>query len=196
MNEACPKVWTEVSLRLEGIFHDRDIWAKAVMGKGVHGWGVRPRSERSLSIDSEMAWQSQGMGSRPFGIEVYQFICPKTKDANKCALKIHTRAKKGNGSGPLAFPWCLLIILVGWSQDHGPPRRRETSLLFYSYGAEREENMEHLRRRRRGFRAGRFPFSPIRRRFRVPWPIRGSQNEDRLSFRTRRQMRLPRTCGA
>ena len=31
----------------------------------------------------------------------------------KRALKIHTRAKKGNGSQLLAFPWCLLIILVG-----------------------------------------------------------------------------------
>ena len=39
---------------------------------------------------------------------------------------------------------------------------------FYSYGTEREEDMEHLRRRRRGFSAGRSPFSPIGRRFRVP----------------------------
>ena len=112
------------------------------------------------------------------------------------ALKNTHSSKERNDSGPLAFPWCLLIILVGWSQNHGPPRRRETSLLFSFYVTEREENMERLRRRRRGFWAGRSPFSPIGRCFRISWPIRGSQNEDRLSFRTRRQMRLPRTCGA
>ena len=39
---------------------------------------------------------------------------------------------------------------------------------FSFYGTEREEGMERLRRRRRGFWAGRSPFSPIGRRFRVP----------------------------
>ena len=50
---------------------------------------------------------------RTIKLEVYQFICPKAKEANKCALKNTHSSKERNGSGPLAFPWCLLIILVG-----------------------------------------------------------------------------------
>ena len=97
-------------------------------------------------------------------------------------LLIMSHYKERNGSGPLAFPWCLLIVLVGWSQDHGPPRRRETSLLFYSYGTERKEEMDIFIKEDGDFGPADPPFSPIGRRFRIPWPIRGYQNEDRLSF--------------
>ena len=38
---------------------------------------------------------------RTIKLEAYQFICPKAKEANKCALKIHTRAKKGMIRGRL-----------------------------------------------------------------------------------------------
>ena len=69
--------------------------------------------ESTIKLDLKVQKEGSRTVKRAIKLEVYQFICPETKEANKCALKIHTRAKKGNGSQLLAFPWCLLIILVG-----------------------------------------------------------------------------------
>ena len=138
------------------------------MGKGVHGWGVCPRSERSLSIDSKMAWQSRGMGSRPFGIEVYLFICPKTKEVNKCALKNTHSSKERKWFAAACFSMVFAhnfsgLIARSWSTE---AQGNIPAFLFLRHRKRREHGC--LCRRRRGFWAGRSPFSPIGRRFRIP----------------------------
>ena len=113
---------------------------------------------------------------RTIKLEVYQFICPKAKEANKCALKNTHSSKErkwfGTACSSIVFAYSLSgLIARSWSTE-----AQGNIPAFSFYGTEREEDMEHLRRRRRGFWAARSPFCPIDRRFRVPWPIRGSQN--------------------
>ena len=69
--------------------------------------------ESTIKLDLKVQKEGSRTVKRAIKLEVYQFICPKAKEANKCALKNTHSSKERNGSGPLAFPWCLLIILVG-----------------------------------------------------------------------------------
>ena len=69
--------------------------------------------ESTIKLDLKVQKEGSRTVKRAIKLEVYQFICPKAKEANKCALKNTHSSKERNGSGPLAFPWCLLIFLVG-----------------------------------------------------------------------------------
>ncbi len=62
------------------------------------------------------------MGSRPFGIEVYQFICPKTKETNKCAFKNTHSSKERKWFGAACFSMVFAhnfgeLIARSWSTE-------------------------------------------------------------------------------
>ena len=91
-----------------GTFEQKVSWAKAFMdGEFVP---VPKGLSRSIA-----RWHDRvGEWARVLSeLRRINLVGPKPRRQINAPSKIHTRAKKGNGSQLLAFPWCLLIILVG-----------------------------------------------------------------------------------
>ena len=97
--------------------------------------------ESTIKLDLKVQKEGSRTVKRAIKLEVYQFICPETKEANKCALKKYTLEQRTEMVRAACFSMVFAhnfsgLIARSWSTE-----AQGNIPAFSFYGTEREEDV-------------------------------------------------------